>query len=166
MFLRILLQQYHSVCADSFLASCEAELLGGGGFDGDIIDVDAHDIGKGLLHLGNVRVELGTLSADGGIDVAYGVAFGCYDVDGFAKQYLGVDVLALHLYMVGLEHVARGVSHSVGCLTVIGHYEQPLGVHIKATYGIDSRAAIADKLGNGFSSAFILHGGNKATGFM
>ena len=39
MFLRILFQQYHCVCADSLLASCEAELFGGGGFDGDIIDL-------------------------------------------------------------------------------------------------------------------------------
>ena len=95
MFLRILLQQYHCVCADSLLASCEAELFGGGGFDGEVLDVDAHDIGESLLHLGDVWVELGTLCADGSIDVANGIAFGCYEVDGFAEKYLGVDVLEL-----------------------------------------------------------------------
>lgn len=39
MFLALPFQQYYSVYADSLLASCEAELLGGGGFDGDIIDL-------------------------------------------------------------------------------------------------------------------------------
>lgn len=112
MFLRILLQQYHCVCADSFLASCEAELFGGGGFDGDVIDVDAHDIGEGLLHLGDVWVELGTFGADGGIDVANGIAFGCYEVDGFAKQYLGVDVLELVAFF--RREVVADVAH-VGC---------------------------------------------------
>lgn len=112
MFLALPFQQYHSVCADSLLASCEAELFGGGGFDGDVIDVDAHDIGEGLLHLGDVWVELGTLCTDGSIDVANGIAFGCYEVDGFAEKYLGIDVLELVTFFRG--EVVADVAH-VGC---------------------------------------------------
>ena len=112
MFLALPFQQYYSVCADALLASCEAELLGGGGFDGDVVDVDVHYLGERLFHFGYARIHLGTFGADGGIDVAYGVAFGCYDVDGFAKQYLGVDVLEFVAFL-GWEMVAD-VAH-IGC---------------------------------------------------
>lgn len=112
MFLAVSFQQYHSVCADSLLASCEAELFGGGGFDGDVIDVDAHYSGERLFHFGYARIHLGTFGTDGGIDVANGIAFGCYEVDSFAEKYLGVDVLELVAFF--RREVVADVAH-VGC---------------------------------------------------
>lgn len=108
----IFLQQHHGVGADAFFTAGEAELLGGGGFDGDVIRVYAHDVGKGLLHLGNVGVEFGTLGTDGGIDVANGVASGGDDVEGLAEQNLGVDVLELIAFLGG--EVVADVTHVGG----------------------------------------------------
>ena len=95
MFLAVSFQQHNGIGADAFFASCEAELFGGGGFDGDVVDVDVHYLGERLFHFGYAGIHLGTFGTDGGIDVANGIAFGCYEVDGFAEKYLGVDVLEL-----------------------------------------------------------------------
>lgn len=78
------LDEGYGVCTDAFLSSCESEFFGRSGLYGYVVGVDAHDIGKGRLHLGYAWVDLGTLSADGSVDVRDGVSFGGYELNGAA----------------------------------------------------------------------------------
>ena len=88
----LLLYQHGGIGAYSFLASGESEAFGGGGFNGDIVGVGSNDIGKTLLHGGNVRIELGMLGADGSVDVSHHITFRGYEGDCLAQQYLAVYV--------------------------------------------------------------------------
>lgn len=74
-FAGLFLDEYDGVYRDSFFSSGEAEFLGGGGFDREVVGVDAHAFGKGLLHAGDMGVELGTFGADGDVGVSEFVAF-------------------------------------------------------------------------------------------
>ena len=60
----------------AFLAADEAEALGGGGFDGDAVDVRADDLGECGAHRVDVRSEFRGLEGDGDVGVAKLVAFG------------------------------------------------------------------------------------------
>ena len=115
----------HSIGADAFLAAGEAELLSGRGLDGDGVDVAADDACHGLLHVGDVRIHLGTLGTDGGIDVNELVALGGYELDGLPEDDLTVHafrfvggigpVVAYVAHVGGAEDgVADGVNQHVG----------------------------------------------------
>ena len=54
---------------DSLLAAGESEMLGGGGLDGDGVDVGADNLGDALAHGVDVRHQLRCLGADCDIDV-------------------------------------------------------------------------------------------------
>lgn len=90
-----LLDEHHGVGADALFSAGEAQSLGGGGLDGDIVLVDAHDMGETCLHRGYMRIDFGPLGADGGVDIAHTVAAAGDKVDGFGKQYLAVYVECL-----------------------------------------------------------------------
>ncbi len=111
-------------------------MFGGGGFDGDVIKVDAHHLGEGLLHLWDVGIEFGMFSADGAVDVADAVAFGGNDVEGLAQKNLGVDVLKLVALLgwkmiTDVAHVGgskNGVANGMDEHIGIGMAEQTEGV--------------------------------------
>ena len=136
MGLLVLLQQCYCVGTDAFFTTCEAKFFSGGGFDGDVVEVDAHHGCKGFLHLGDVGGEFGTLGTDGAVDVADGVSFGCYDVHSFAEQNLGVDVLELvsflgRVVVADLAHVCStedGITNGMDEHISIGVTKQSEGV--------------------------------------
>ena len=112
LFVSCLFQQHDCVGTDAFFAACEAEVFGGGGLDGDVVKVDVHYLGEGLLHLGNVGIEFGPFGTNRAVDVSDGVAFGGHDVEGAAEENLGVDVFKL-VALLGREVVAD-VAHVGG----------------------------------------------------
>ena len=105
------LNQHRGIGRDALFTTGEAELLGRGGLDGNIFFVDAHDIGQGLLHKGNMGLQLGTLGTHRGIDIAHAVALGGDELYRTAKEYLAVDILEL-ARIVG--KVVTDIAH-VGC---------------------------------------------------
>lgn len=60
--------------ADAFFAAFETEVFGGGGFDGNLVDADAHALAQGLAHLRYVWAHFGSLSHNDAVDIHYTVA--------------------------------------------------------------------------------------------
>jgi len=118
----------HGVGADAFLAAFEAEVLGGGGFDGYLSGVDAEEVGYGLPHLGDVGCHFGFLGHDDGVDIAYAVALGVEQLAGAAEEEFAVDVFVLGV-VVGevLADVAQGGGAEEG---VADGVEQHVGVGV------------------------------------
>lgn len=104
--------EHGGIGGDAFLATCETEVLSGGGFDAYLIGGNIHKGGKDLLHLGDVGIEFGTLCTDGAIDIAYLPASLCQEVCGAAEEDLGVDAFVL----IALDRgkVVTDIAH-VGC---------------------------------------------------
>ena len=82
--------QAGGVGGDALHAACEAEALGGGGFDGDVALPDAHEGREGALHSGYVGVELGLLRADSGVDVSHAVALCSEECHHLLENHLAV----------------------------------------------------------------------------
>ena len=68
--LLILGDQDHCIGGNAFFLACEAELFGGGGFYGDIVDGDLHYSGEGIFHNGDIVLYFWSLEDDDGVDVA------------------------------------------------------------------------------------------------
>ena len=103
--------QAGGVGGDALHAACEAEALGGGGFDGDVALPDAHEGREGALHSGYVGVELWALGADGGVDVAYLPPRVAQEADGAAEEQLAVDACEL---LGGVGEVVADVAQRGG----------------------------------------------------
>lgn len=89
----ILFDEHRGIGRYALLATGKPEFFGGGGLDGHILLLYAHDLGKGLLHQGDVGFQFGTFSADGGINVTYTVAFSGDEFDRACQENLAVDIL-------------------------------------------------------------------------
>ena len=107
----LFLYQADGVGGDAFLAACEAEFLGSGGLDGDIILIAAADLGHTSLHGGDVGIHLGTLGTDGGIDVHQMIALCGNQGDGVAEDDLAVHTIGLGR---GVWEVIADVAHVCG----------------------------------------------------
>ena len=93
------------------MATGEAEFLGGGGFDGDILDIDLHDASQASLHLLDVGIEFGAFGSDGDVGIAELVALVADELHGVGQENLTVDALEVGR-RVG--EVVSDVAH-VGC---------------------------------------------------
>ncbi len=113
------------VCADALFPTCETQFLGSGGLYGDIIGVDAHDIGETLLHSLHMRVYLWAFGTDGSINVTHPIALRGNDVNCLSQQYLAVNVKCIRRsvgemktdvpHIGGAEQrIADGVDKHVG----------------------------------------------------
>ena len=129
-------QKHNCVCADTLFTTCEAKFFGGCGFDGDVVDVNAHHICKGFLHLGNVWIEFWTFCTNGAVYVADGVSFCCYNIKRAAEKYLGVDVfefvaLLRRKVVADVSHVGgseNGIANGMDEHICIGMTKQSEGV--------------------------------------
>ena len=104
------LDEGYGVGGDAFFAACEAEALGGGGFDADVGGVDVHEGGECLPDVVDVWAYLGALGADGGVDVDDGVAVVGEELGYVAEEELAVDAC---IGGVGVGEVAADVAE--GC---------------------------------------------------
>lgn len=89
------LDENGGISRDALLTAREAELLGGGGLNGDVFLVSADDFGEASLHLGDIGIELGMLGTHRGIEIAKDVTFGGNQFDGLAEQNFAVDIQRL-----------------------------------------------------------------------
>ena len=110
-----LVDEGYGVGGDAFFAACEAEALGGGGFDVDGCWRDVHEWGERLLDMVDVWAYLGALGADGGVDVGDGVAVVGEEADDVAEEELAVDA---GIGGVGVGEVAADVAE--GCCSEEG----------------------------------------------
>lgn len=122
----IFFDEDYGVGGDAFLATGEAEFLGGGCLDAYIVNVDVHDLGETLLHSFDVRVELRALGTYGAVDVAYTIALGGDEVNGLAKEYLRVDAIGL----------SGGVGEVISYVAHVGGTEQGVADGVDEYVGI------------------------------
>ena len=97
------------VSRDAFLTACEAKLFCGGGLDGNIIHIDAHNFGQTLLHLRDASFQFRTLGTDGGIDVAYSIAFRGNEFHRLAQKDFAVYAVVL---LTVIREMKTDVTHS------------------------------------------------------
>jgi len=76
---------------DAFLAADETETFVGGGFDADLVGLDAEGGGNVLFHRGGVWVDLWRFGDDGGIDVFDAHSFVSGDLSTFFEDLEATD---------------------------------------------------------------------------
>ena len=122
----LVVNQRHGRGGGPFLAAFKAHMLGGGGFDGDLLDAKAEDRGDTLAHLRDIGGDFGTLQANRGIDIADGVMMRCQQIGRAFQQDGAVDVLVGRILVREmLPYVAQG-----------GGSEQGIGNGMKQDIGI------------------------------
>lgn len=139
------------VGADAFLSAFEAEMFGGGGFDGDASGVDAEDGGNGVAHLRDVGSYFGLLGDDNAVNVADTVTVVEEELVAAAEEHFAVDVFVLGVLVGevfadvaqggGAEH---GVADSMEEYIGIGMAEESEGVGYLNTS--QPQLAVGDKL--------------------
>ena len=128
-------KEYGGMGADAFLSAFEAEVFGGGGFDGYACGVDAEDGGYGVAHLRDVGTHFGLLGDNNAVDVADVVSVVEEELVAAAKEHFAVNVFILGVFVgevfayvaqgSGTEHgVADGMEKYIG----IGMAEESEGV--------------------------------------
>ena len=88
----LFLKQHGGIGRHALFAPGEAQSLGGGGLDADLVGVAAYNAGKALLHGGYVRVHLRAFGTDGSVYIAQAVALGGNEFNGLRQDNLAVHV--------------------------------------------------------------------------
>jgi hypothetical protein len=76
---------------DAFLTSDKTEALVGGGFDADLVRLDAQSGGDVLLHSGGVRLDAWCLGDEAGIDILDAHALFSGDLGAFFEDFEAAD---------------------------------------------------------------------------
>ena len=118
--------EHCGISRNAFFAAGKAKFLGGCSLNGNVVDVNAHHFCQTCLHLGNMCFQLRTFSTNGGIDVAYRIAFSCNQFDCLAQQNLTVYVVEV-VTVVG--EVVTNVAH-------IGRTQQGIADGMNENIGI------------------------------
>lgn len=100
------------VGGDTFFATDETEMLGGGRFKTHLVGFDAHDLGQTGLHRLDMRVELGLLRTDRDIAVTEFVAGLADHLHHTMKEDLRVDSLVFVAFGVG--EMITDITHRRG----------------------------------------------------
>lgn len=88
--------QRHRIRRDAFFTASEAELLGCGGLDRDIVPISLHHLRKAILHRLNVRIELWLLGTYRAVYIAHLISLRSDELYRLPKQYLGVNAIGFY----------------------------------------------------------------------
>ena len=94
---------------DALSAAGEAQTFLGGGFDADAGHVHAAGIRENLPHLGNMGCQLGTLTQNGGVDVADGISL-CADACRYVAQQ--GDAVRTLIALIGIREMLTNIPRA------------------------------------------------------
>ena len=111
LYILFFIYQHRGIGADALFTTSEAQVLGGGGLDGDVVLVGVHHLCKALFHGWYMGIDFRALGTDGGIDIAKLVAAALNQVHGAVEYKLAIHVKRL----VGcVGEVEADIAHICG----------------------------------------------------
>ena len=103
----LLLDQHGGIGTDALLPTGEAQLLGGGGLDGDVVGISTHHFGQDRFHLRDMGIQLGMLRTDRGVDIAQLITRLTNQGHRLTQEDLAVDVL---IFAGGIWEMVTNIS--------------------------------------------------------